>query len=61
VGATADLPVRAASGLHLQAEKSLTYVVSVHLIFDFVLFLALVHARNPDWLPIFLYCVCSIG
>jgi hypothetical protein len=27
----------------------------VHLTFDFVLFLALVHAHNRDWLPIFLY------
>jgi hypothetical protein len=27
----------------------------VHLAFDFVLFLALVHAHNHDWLPIFLY------
>lgn len=35
--------------------KSLTYVVCVHLIFDFVLFLALVHAHNRDWLPIFIY------
>jgi membrane protease YdiL (CAAX protease family) len=35
--------------------KSFTYVVSVHLLFDFVLFLALVHAHNRDWLPIFLY------
>ena len=35
--------------------KSLSYVVSVHLIFDLVLFLALVHAHNRDWLPVFLY------
>ena len=35
--------------------KSLSYIVSVHLLFDFVLFLALVHAHNRDWLPIFIY------
>ncbi|WP_157509522.1 CPBP family glutamic-type intramembrane protease [Glaciibacter superstes] len=35
--------------------KSLTYVVSVHLLFDLVVFLVLVHAHNPEWLPIFLY------
>ena len=35
--------------------KSLTYVVSVHLLFDLVVFLVLVHAHNPQWLPIFLY------
>jgi membrane protease YdiL (CAAX protease family) len=35
--------------------KSLSYVVSVHLIFDLVLFLVLVHAHNPDRLAIFIY------
>jgi hypothetical protein len=35
--------------------KSLTYVVSVHLLFDFVLFLVLVHAHNRTWLDIFVY------
>ncbi len=35
--------------------KSLSYVVSVHLLFDLVVYLVLVHAHNPDWLGIFLY------
>ncbi|THG33176.1 CPBP family intramembrane glutamic endopeptidase [Naasia lichenicola] len=35
--------------------KSLSYVVSVHLLFDLVVYLVLVHAHNPDWLRIFLY------
>ncbi|WP_026819703.1 CPBP family glutamic-type intramembrane protease [Arthrobacter castelli] len=35
--------------------KSLSYIVSVHLLFDFVLFLVLVHAHNRAWLDIFLY------
>lgn len=35
--------------------KSLSYVVSVHLLFDLVLFLTLVHAHNREWLPIFIY------
>jgi membrane protease YdiL (CAAX protease family) len=35
--------------------KSLSYVVSVHLLLDLVLFLTLVHAHNRDWLPIFIY------
>jgi hypothetical protein len=30
------------------------YVVTVHLIFDCVLWGILVHAHNPGWLPIFL-------
>jgi membrane protease YdiL (CAAX protease family) len=35
--------------------RSLPYVVSVHLLFDFVVFLVLVHAHNPDTLRIFVY------
>jgi membrane protease YdiL (CAAX protease family) len=35
--------------------KSLSYIVSVHLLFDFVLFLVLVHAHNRYWVDIFLY------
>jgi hypothetical protein len=35
--------------------KSLSYIVSVHLLFDFVLFLVLIHAHNREWIHIFLY------
>lgn len=35
--------------------KSLSYIVSVHLLFDFVLFLVLIHAHNRQWIDIFLY------
>jgi hypothetical protein len=35
--------------------KSLSYIVSVHLLFDFVLFLVLLHAHNRTWIDIFLY------
>lgn len=35
--------------------KSLSYIVSVHLLFDFVLFLVLVHAHNREWIDIFIY------
>ncbi|WP_035776248.1 CPBP family intramembrane glutamic endopeptidase [Arthrobacter sp. H5] len=35
--------------------KSLSYIVSVHLLFDFVLFLVLIHAHNREWFDIFLY------
>jgi len=37
--------------------RSLTYVVCVHLIFDLVVYLVLVHAHNPEWLRIFLFRV----
>ncbi len=35
--------------------KSLSYIVCVHLLFDFVLFLVLIHAHNRDWLNFFVY------
>ncbi|HUD10812.1 MAG TPA: CPBP family glutamic-type intramembrane protease [Candidatus Saccharimonadia bacterium] len=33
---------------------SLLYIVTIHLTLDFVLYLALVHAYYPQWLPIFI-------
>ena len=35
--------------------RSLGYVVIVHLLFDAVVFLAIVHAHNPSFFPFFLY------
>ena len=55
VGPSADLPVRAGSGVDFKLTRSLTYIVCVHLLFDFVLFLVLVHAHNRHWLAFFLY------
>ncbi|MGO2053616.1 CPBP family glutamic-type intramembrane protease [Glutamicibacter sp. 287] len=54
-GPLLTFPFALLQGYTFKLTKSLTYVVSVHLIFDFVLFLALVHAHNRDWLPIFFY------
>ena len=34
--------------------KSLPYVLTVHLLFDAIVFLVIVHARNPGSIPIFL-------
>jgi hypothetical protein len=42
-------------GYIFNRTRSLPYVVSVHLVFDCVLWGILVHARNPDWLPIFVF------
>ena len=33
---------------------TIVFVVSVHLVFDCVLWGILVHAHNPEWLPIFI-------
>lgn len=42
-------------GWIFKLTKSLSYIVCVHLLFDFVLFLVLVHAHNRQWLDIFFY------
>ena len=54
-GPLLTFPFALLQGYTFKLTKSFTYVVSVHLIFDFVLFLALVHAHNRDWLPVFVY------
>jgi membrane protease YdiL (CAAX protease family) len=48
-------PFALLQGYTFSRTKSLTYVVCVHLLFDLVVFLVLVHAHNPQWLQIFLY------
>jgi hypothetical protein len=42
-------------GYIFQLTRSLTYVVCVHLLFDLVLFLVLVHAHNRTWIDVFVY------
>jgi hypothetical protein len=48
-------PFALVQGWIFKLTRSLTYIVCVHLLFDFVLFLVLVHAHNRDWLAFFLY------
>ena len=50
VGSAADDPVRALQAYIFKRTRSLTYVVTVHLLFDAVVFLVLVHAHNPGML-----------
>lgn len=54
-GPLLTFPFAMLQGYTFSLTKSLSYVVSVHLLFDLVLFLALVHAHNRDWLAIFIY------
>lgn len=35
--------------------RNLTYVVAVHLLFDVIVFVAIVHAHNPEWLRVFVH------
>jgi membrane protease YdiL (CAAX protease family) len=48
-------PFALIQGLTFTLTKSLSFVVAVHLLFDFVLFLVLIHAHSREWFAIFLY------
>ncbi len=54
-GPVLTFPFALLQGYTFARTRSLTYVVCVHLLFDLVVFLVLVHAHNPEWIPIFLY------
>ncbi len=40
-------------GIIFKKTESLAYVITIHLVVDFILFLALIQAHHPDWIPIF--------
>ena len=40
-------------GYIFNRTDSLLYVITIHLVIDLFLFLALIHAYHPDWMPIF--------
>jgi len=53
-GPLMTIPFALLQGWIFHRTKSLTYVIIVHLLFDLVVFLAIVHANNPGALPFFL-------
>lgn len=48
-------PFALLQGYLFHKTRSLGYVLAVHLLFDAIVFLAIVHAHHPEWIPIFLY------
>ena len=48
-GPALTIPFALVQGAIFQFTKNLAYVVTVHLTFDLVVFLVLVHAHNPAW------------
>lgn len=48
-------PFALIQGLTFAVTRSLSYVVAVHLTFDAILFMVLVHAHTREWFPLFLY------
>jgi membrane protease YdiL (CAAX protease family) len=53
-GPALTLPFALIQGWIFQKSRSVYYIVTVHLLFDVVVFLVLVYAHHPTWLPIFL-------
>jgi membrane protease YdiL (CAAX protease family) len=49
------IPFALLQGYLFAKTRSLGYVLTVHLLFDAIVFLAIVHAHNRDWIPIFVY------
>jgi len=54
-GPLLTIPFALLQGLLFSRTKSLGYVLIVHLLFDAIVFLSIVHAHNRDWIPIFIY------
>ncbi len=48
-------PFALIQGYTFKVTRSLTYIVCVHLLFDLILFLVLLHAHQRDWVPFFVY------
>ena len=53
-GPLLTIPFALLQGWTFNITKSLTYVLTVHLLFDLVVFLVIYHARNPGVIPFFL-------
>lgn len=53
-GPLLTIPFALIQGYTFNLTKSFAYVLTVHLLFDVFVFLAIVAARNPEALPIFL-------
>ncbi len=53
-GPLLTIPFALVQGAIFQLTKNLAYVITVHLLFDLVVFLVLIHGHNPSWPTIFL-------
>lgn len=48
-GPLLTIPFALVQGAIFQLTKNLTYVVVLHLLFDVIVFLVILHGHNPDW------------
>ncbi|MFT3835020.1 MAG: CPBP family intramembrane metalloprotease [Micropruina sp.] len=53
-GPLLTIPFALVQGAIFQLTKNLAYVITVHLLFDLVVFGVLIHGHNPSWPTIFL-------
>ena len=53
-GPALTVPFALIQGWIFEKSRSVFYIVTVHLLFDVVVFLVLVYAHHPTWVPIFL-------
>lgn len=54
-GPLLTIPFALVQGFLFARTGSLLYVLVVHLLFDAIVFMAIVHAHTPRWFPIFVY------
>lgn len=54
-GPLLTIPFALIQGFLFARTGSLLYVLVVHLLFDAIVFMAIVHAHNPGWFAIFIY------
>jgi membrane protease YdiL (CAAX protease family) len=54
-GPLLTFPFALLQGYLFSKTRSLGYILAVHLLFDAIVFLAIVHAHHRDWIPIFWY------
>jgi membrane protease YdiL (CAAX protease family) len=53
-GPALTLPFALIQGWIFEKSRSVWYIITVHLLFDVVVFLVLIYAHHPTWVPIFL-------
>jgi membrane protease YdiL (CAAX protease family) len=53
-GPLLTIPFALIQGMIFNRTRSIAYVLTVHLLFDLVVFLVIVHARNDGWFDFFL-------
>lgn len=53
-GPALTLPFALIQAWIFEKSRSVYYIITVHLLFDVVVFLVLVYAHHPEWVPIFL-------